>query len=164
MTVDEDESVVDYALRKRPNARLVPTGLEFGVEGFKSFEGKKFHDSLNLTRRVGIRWHDVDASAYTQFYPHKHNMDGFFVAKFKVEKRKSVATNGLGNGLGDQDVSQAVAMPRRQGMKGFNEDADRKLIEESKRRHLLKNKGIKVGGQARRMAPHSGVRRGVKAA
>jgi hypothetical protein len=43
---------VDYALRKRPNVRLVPTGLEFGVEGFRSFEGKNFHPSLNLTRRV----------------------------------------------------------------------------------------------------------------
>ena len=52
VTVDEDESVVDYALRKRPNVRLVPTGLEFGVEGFRRFEGKVFHDSLNLTRRV----------------------------------------------------------------------------------------------------------------
>jgi ribosomal RNA methyltransferase Nop2 len=52
ITVDEDESVVDYALRKRPNVRLVPTGLEFGVEGFRSFEGKNFHPSLNLTRRV----------------------------------------------------------------------------------------------------------------
>jgi ribosomal RNA methyltransferase Nop2 len=52
VTVDEDEAVVDYALKKRPHCKLVDTGLEFGVEGFKSFEGKKFHDSLNLTRRV----------------------------------------------------------------------------------------------------------------
>jgi ribosomal RNA methyltransferase Nop2 len=52
ITVDEDEAVVDYALKKRPHVKLVSTGLEFGVEGFKSFEGKQFHDSLNLTRRV----------------------------------------------------------------------------------------------------------------
>jgi ribosomal RNA methyltransferase Nop2 len=92
ITVDEDEAVVDYALKKRPHVKLVSTGLDFGVEGFKSFEGKQFHDSLNLTRRVCYLTqfpHKYAGSmADLQYYPHKHNMDGFFVAKFKVEKRK----------------------------------------------------------------------------
>lgn len=55
VTVDENEAVVDYALKKRPHCRLVETGLEFGVEGFKSFEGKTFHPSVSLTRRVSCR-------------------------------------------------------------------------------------------------------------
>jgi hypothetical protein len=52
---------VDYALRKRPHCKLVDTGLEFGVEGFKSFGGKNFDSSVSLTRRVSLRracWFD----------------------------------------------------------------------------------------------------------
>ena len=66
--VEENEAIVDYALRKRPNVKVVDADLAFGKEGFVNHSGKRFHPSLKLTRR---------------YYPHTHNLDGFYVARLK---------------------------------------------------------------------------------
>ncbi|KAK4190562.1 NOL1/NOP2/sun family-domain-containing protein [Podospora australis] len=90
VAVEENEQVVAYALSRRPNVRLVETGLPFGKEGFTSFMGKKFHPSLKMTRR---------------YYPHLYNVDGFFVAKFqKIGPTPGNAV--LANGKKDKDVTR----------------------------------------------------------
>eukprot|EP00980_Cylindrotheca_fusiformis_P002259 scaffold517_cov119-Cylindrotheca_fusiformis.AAC.42 len=63
VSVAENEEVVNYALQKR-DIKIVETGSP----GFTRYQQKRFHPSVALTRR---------------FYPHVHNMDGFYVCKIQ---------------------------------------------------------------------------------
>jgi 25S rRNA (cytosine2870-C5)-methyltransferase len=67
ISVMENEEVIHYALSKR-DIRVIDTGLDFGRPGYVRFQHQRFHPSIQLCRR---------------FYPHVHNMDGFFVAKIE---------------------------------------------------------------------------------
>src|ERR1700724_1649107 len=68
VTIDENEAVVAYALRKRRNVRIESTGLQFGDEGYVRYRGKNFGPDMKLCRR---------------YWPHKHNLDGFFVCRLR---------------------------------------------------------------------------------
>src|SRR5271154_497801 len=68
VTIDENEAVVAYALRKRRNVRIESTGLSFGDEGYVRFRGKNFGADMKLCRR---------------YWGHKHNLDGFFVCRLR---------------------------------------------------------------------------------
>ncbi|KAI8928108.1 NOL1/NOP2/sun family-domain-containing protein [Entophlyctis helioformis] len=108
VTVEENEEVVNYALKKRPNVKLVPTGLDFGREGFASFRGKQFHQSMKLTRR---------------YYPHTYNMDGFFVAKLKKTSNKFPGMTANGTAAVNNAV-HALAPPEPE------EEEERRVVEE----------------------------------
>ena len=67
VTVEENEWVVDYALKNR-YVKVVETGVEVGEEGYTKYMDKRFDNSMKLTKRI---------------FPHIHNMDGFYFAKLR---------------------------------------------------------------------------------
>lgn len=70
VTVEENEWVVDYALKNR-HVKVVDCGVDIGEEGYTKYLDKRFDNSLKLTKRI---------------YPHIHNMDGFYFAKLQKLK------------------------------------------------------------------------------
>lgn len=152
VTVEENEAVVQYALSRRQNVKLVETGLTFGVEGFRNFEAKRFSEDMRMTRR---------------FYPHKYNVDGFFVSKIKKigPTPKSSKGDALREGKGEEvtgQVGQAEApggeavgvhrnekrndeakadIPSEDLFGGWDSSEDNQIIERAHRRRARK-KGV----------------------
>lgn len=141
VTVEENEQVVQYVLNKRPNVKLVPTGLVFGKEGFVKYQAKRFHPSMKETRR---------------YYPHAYNVDGFFVAKFKkcgptppnAVKAQGSAEEKKQQRLNDAQVEEDSVLevePVHGGEEddfgGFDDEEDQVYIERALKRNL-KRKGV----------------------
>lgn len=135
VTVEENEGVVQYVLRKRPNVKIVDTGLgSFGTEGFRSYMNKKFDDKMNLTRR---------------YFPHRENVDGFFVCKLKKTGPlpKSV---GQSNGISEADSKSSLVEEEKTSTNGassgaeqdtndddfggFNDEQDQEIIQKAEKK------------------------------
>lgn len=106
VTVEENEEVIQYALSKR-HVKLVDTGVPFGTEGFTNYRGKCFNNNMALSKR---------------YYPHTHNMDGFFVAKLKKISNKIPASKVDSPSNTDREVPVADDIC-------FNEEDDQKIID-----------------------------------
>lgn len=143
VTVEENEQVVQYALGKRPNVKLVETGLVFGIDGFVSYMGKQFDPRMKMTKR---------------FYPHSYNVDGFFVSKFKkvAPSPGSKTKDGVSDGFGSGKDMQADKTPittededAADDFGGFDDSEDERIMEKA-RRNRLRKKGLDpraVGGK-----------------
>ncbi|EXA42446.1 hypothetical protein FOVG_07678 [Fusarium oxysporum f. sp. pisi HDV247] len=140
VTVEENEQVVQYALSRRPNVRLVDAGLAFGKEGFTSYMGKKFDPSMRHTRR---------------YYPHTYNVDGFFVAKFhKIGPTPANASNARDRSTGPADEDEVIdrtpiatddeetgkAKPD-DDFGGWDEEEDKEYMEKG-RRNAMRRRGL----------------------
>ena len=153
VTVEENEQVVQYALSRRPNVKLVETELGFGVEGFVSYMGKRFDTKMKLTRR---------------FYPHAYNMDGFFVCKLKKvgpSPGVTASTNGAEgskSGLGKMEGVQVQGGDKTPVLTeeeekehdrfgGWDDEGDEMLMARAERRRVKRKgrdpRGVKPRGR-----------------
>ncbi|KAL9107436.1 MAG: hypothetical protein Q9227_007633 [Pyrenula ochraceoflavens] len=159
VTMEENEGVVQYALSRRPNVRIVDTGLgTFGSEGFRKYGNKRFDERMGLSRR---------------YFPQRENVDGFFVCKLKKvgpsgqggntngsatkNGNGTIGVNGNGDNLDEDDDADpdqqapfadtngadtpATSLPIKDDFGGFDDEEDERYIEKAER-NWLRRRGL----------------------
>jgi len=115
ISVEENEWVVDYALKRR-YVKLVETGLEVGEPGLSNFKQQRFHPSLKMAKRV---------------YPHVHNMDGFFVAKFRKFANGVKSVEAISNAEEEAKIKAKLKTKKQKENKKKKEQKKNKKAEKA---------------------------------
>merc|ERR1711865_805809 len=126
MLVEENEAVLDYALKNRC-VKLVDTGLEFGVKGRTKYKDKRFHPSVELSRR---------------FYPHVHNMDGFFVSKLK--KYANGKPKELAEARAEKEADAKGKKKRKKAVEEEEEEEEAPPAKKATKAKAVKKKAVAV--------------------
>ncbi|EUD67143.1 hypothetical protein C922_02293 [Plasmodium inui San Antonio 1] len=134
ITVEENEQVINYILKKR-DVNLLPIDIQIGDPGITHYRKKEFSSKVALCRRI---------------YLHKHNYDNFFVAKLwkrsdavyakgggkSAQKTPRRGTSGAANGA---EASHVVDKDARDGEQ--NRDGNLKASVKKKKGKFRTGKG-----------------------
>lgn len=130
ISVEENELVVQHALDNR-DVELVETGLPFGKPGYVKYEKYRLHPSIALCRR---------------FYPHVHNMDGFFVAKF-IKKSNKVKEDVKEFEQAKEEQKVQALQKRKKQQKAKRARKAERLGNVGGRKHKHPKDALKGGGE-----------------
>ena len=107
---------------------LVDPGVSFGVEGFTAFRGKVFREEMKLCRR---------------YYPHTHNMDGFFIAKMVKKMKREKRGGGDGyEGRGRVETGVFGKKKKKEKVVGEDEKEEIKFDEKEDEKYLDLNGAV----------------------